>query len=140
MEPEEEKLDWEEDIKRKKREWTKKELKKNNFKALQSNQKSTNTFKDRYGNRITMTVKEEQKEEEDYYLPSPQYRPNSPYPEVTTTLVPVWQTLQETAQEITPEKKARRKSENGTWQFRYGLRNRLLFRWHNGLLKITVFV
>ena len=34
-----------------------------------------------------MTVKEEQKEEENYYLSSPQYRPNSPNPVATTTLV-----------------------------------------------------
>ena len=71
-----------------------------------------NTFKDRYGNRISMRVKEEQKEE-DYYPPSPQYKPKSPYPVVTTTLVQVPETVQETVQETTPEKKTRRKSENG---------------------------
>ena len=70
-----------------------------------------NTFKDRYGDRINTTVNEEQKEKEDYYPPSPQYLLNSPYPVVTTTLVPVPETAHETVQETAPDTVPEKKTE-----------------------------
>ena len=81
----------------------------NNSQTPQSDPKSIeifnlpNTFKDRYRKRISMTVKGEHKEE-DFYMASPQYTPNSPYPEVTTALVPVPEMTQETTPAIKTEK------------------------------------
>ena len=58
-----------------------------------------------------MTAKEEQKEE-DYYPSIPQYRPHSPYPEVTTTLVPVPMTAQKTIPEKRPKENQKIEHDN----------------------------
>ena len=61
-----------------------------------------------------MTVKEGQKEEEDYYLPSSQYRPNSPSQMLATYFgdgtapETVQQTVLETAPEKNPEEDAKK--------------------------------
>ena len=59
-----------------------------------------------------MTVKEEQKEEEDYYPSSSQYRPDSSYLEVTTTLIPEPGRAQETTPENRQEENQKMKHDN----------------------------